>query len=82
MLSINFGSAPKIANAIANEPGQETWLEGVQIQFEFLNRWFIRKEQSDFGWDWGPAFAPAGPWKPAYVSDLPQTRLIAVSNAP
>ncbi|KAI7278091.1 glycoside hydrolase family 2 protein [Hortaea werneckii] len=70
VLSINFGSAPKIANAIANEPGQETWPEGVQIQFEFLNRWFIRKEQSDFGWDWGPAFAPAGPWKPAYVVQL------------
>lgn len=21
---------------------------------------FIRKAASDFGWDWGPAFAPAG----------------------
>jgi beta-mannosidase len=29
-----------------------------------------RKEQSDFGWDWGPAFAPAGPWKPAFVVQL------------
>ncbi|RMZ02582.1 hypothetical protein D0860_07149 [Hortaea werneckii] len=75
VLSINFGSAPKIANAIANEPGQETWPEGVQIQFEFLNRWFIRKEQSDFGWDWGPAFAPAGPWKPAYVVQLEKEQI-------
>jgi beta-mannosidase len=37
-----------------------------------LPRWFIRKEQSDFGWDWGPAFAPAGPWQPAYVVQLSQ----------
>jgi beta-mannosidase len=29
-----------------------------------------RKEQSDFGWDWGPAMAPAGPWQPAYVVQL------------
>lgn len=69
MLSLNFGSAPNIANEIANLPGQESellnlciaaqvmtvyfiaWPQGVQQVFEFPNRWFIRKEQSDFGWD-------------------------------
>ena len=70
VLSINFGSAPLIVDAIAAEPGQETWPYSVEIAFEFLNRQFIRKEQSDFGWDWGPAFAPAGPWQPAYVIQL------------
>ena len=70
VLSINFGSAPLIADAIAAEPGQETWPYSVEIAYEFLNRQFIRKEQSDFGWDWGPAFAPAGPWQPAYVIQL------------
>lgn len=70
ILSMNFGSAPIIANQIANEPGQETWPFGVQQLYEFNNRWFIRKEQSDFGWDWGPAFAPAGPWRPACVVQL------------
>ncbi|KAK3670317.1 hypothetical protein LTR78_009771 [Recurvomyces mirabilis] len=69
-ISINFGSAPLIANDIASQPGQETWPAGVQQVFEFTNRWFIRKEQSDFGWDWGPAFAPAGPWQPAWVVQL------------
>ena len=69
-LSIDFGSAPTIANEIADQPGQETWPFGVQQLYEFNNRWFIRKEQSDFGWDWGPAFAPAGPWQPAYVVQL------------
>lgn len=51
-LSINFGSAPKIAADIANEPGQETWPFGVEIVYEIPNRQFIRKEQNDFGWDW------------------------------
>ena len=66
-LAINFGSAPEIANAIAAQPGQETWPENIEIVYEFPNRQFIRKEQSDFGWDWGPAFAPAGVWQPAYI---------------
>ncbi|KAK8253567.1 putative beta-mannosidase [Phyllosticta capitalensis] len=70
VLSINFGSAPEIANAIAAQPGQETWPFGVEMVYEFPNRQFIRKEQSDFGWDWGPAFAPAGPWLPAFVVEL------------
>ena len=71
-LSINFGSAPNIANQLAALPGQEIWPYGVEIAFEFPNREFVRKEGSDFGWDWGPAFAPAGPWQPAYVVQLSQ----------
>jgi len=70
VLSINFGSAAKIANDIANQPGQEVWPAGVQQLYQFVNRWFVRKEQSDFGWDWGPAFVPAGPWQPAWVVQL------------
>ena len=69
-LSINFGSATEVANAIAAQPNQETWPAGIEIVYEFPNREFIRKEQSDFGWDWGPAFAPAGVWQPAYVVQL------------
>ena len=49
----------------------EAWPFGVQQLYEFPNREYIRKEQSDFGWDWGPAFAPAGIWQPAYISQLP-----------
>ncbi|KAF2637032.1 putative beta-mannosidase [Massarina eburnea CBS 473.64] len=71
VLSVNFGSAPIIANATAALPGQETWPWDVQQLYEFPNREYIRKEQSDFGWDWGPAFAPAGIWQPAYVVQLP-----------
>ena len=53
VLSINFGSAPNIANQLAALPGQEQWPYGVEIPFEFPNREFVRKEGSDFGWDWG-----------------------------
>jgi beta-mannosidase len=43
---------------------------GVEGIFEFQHRQFVRKEQNDFGWDWGPAFVPAGIWQPAYVLAL------------
>lgn len=33
---------------------------------EFQGKIYMRKEQSDFGWDWGPSMAPSGPWRPAY----------------
>ncbi|RAK77334.1 beta-mannosidase mndA [Aspergillus fijiensis CBS 313.89] len=79
-LSIQFGSAPNIVDAIAQDPSSPTWPEGVQITYEYPNRWFMRKEQSDFGWDWGPAFAPAGPWKPGYVVQLKQAAPVYVRN--
>lgn len=71
VVSINFGSAAKIANDIAGDPErQEVWPDIVQQLYQFADRWFVRKEQSDFGWDWGPAFVPAGPWQPAWVVQL------------
>lgn len=42
ILSINFGSAPLIANATAEAPGQETWPNGIQWTYEFSNAQFIR----------------------------------------
>ncbi|KAJ5287348.1 hypothetical protein N7478_003034 [Penicillium angulare] len=80
ILSLNFGSAPKIANKIAEDPMAEKWPYGPQQIYEFENRWYIRKEQSDFGWDWGPAFAPAGPWRDAYVVQFEKEESIYVLN--
>lgn len=34
---------------------------------EFDGKIYMRKQQNDFGWDWSPAVAPAGPWRPAYL---------------
>lgn len=42
VLAINFGSAPNIANEIAASPDVETWPDGIQLTYEFPNRWFIR----------------------------------------
>ena len=33
---------------------------------EFDGKAYARKEQNDFGWDWSPRIAPAGPWRPAH----------------
>lgn len=64
---------------------------------EYPNRQFIRKQQSDLGWDWGPAYVPSGPIKPAYLigfkssshnasesarrDTLPEERQLGVSRA-
>lgn len=39
--------------------------------YQFPNRQFVRKQQSDFGWDWSPAFVPQGIWQPAFLVQLP-----------
>ncbi|KAJ5189449.1 Glycoside hydrolase superfamily [Penicillium cf. griseofulvum] len=79
-VSLEFGSAIKFANAIADNPNSQKWPAGVQGTFEFPNRWYIRKEQSDFGWDWGPAFSPAGPWQNIYLVQSEREEDIYVIN--
>lgn len=69
-LRVEFDSAPGYAYARAAEPDAETWPWGVENIFEFKHRPFIRKEQSDFGWDWGPAFSPTGIWQKAWIIQL------------
>lgn len=70
-LSLNFGSAANIASALANVPGQVDWPAPLwDTVAENAYRVFVRKQGNDFGWDWGPAFVPAGPWRPAQVVRL------------
>lgn len=80
-LLVQFFSAPGTAYHLAAQPGAETWPWSVEGRFEFLHRPFIRKEQSDFGWDWGPAFAPAGIWQKAWVVQLGGEEEVAVRNS-
>lgn len=56
------------------------WPAGLQGTFELPNRWFIRKEQSDFGWDWGPAFSPVGPWQNIYLVQSDREKPVYVVN--
>ncbi|KAL3430301.1 glycoside hydrolase superfamily [Aspergillus tetrazonus] len=78
VVRIDFASAPHTVDAIAADPKTPVW--PVQLTAQLPNRWLMRKQQSDFGWDWGPAFAPCGPWKPAYVVQLEKTAPIHVLN--
>lgn len=79
-LLVEFLSAPGTAYSLAALPGAETWPWSVEGRFEFLHRPFIRKEQSDFGWDWGPAFAPSGIWQNAFLVQL-EPNEVAVRNS-
>ena len=80
-LRVDFASAPGTALSIAAQPGQETWPPRVEGTFEFAQRQFVRKEQSDFGWDWGPAFAPAGIWQKAWVIQLQPNEIVVRNSA-
>ncbi|PHH70346.1 hypothetical protein CDD80_6071 [Ophiocordyceps camponoti-rufipedis] len=71
-LRVVFASAPEAASRKAAEPGAVTWPRGpLDGRFVFADRQFLRKQQSDFGWDWGPAFAPVGIWQDAWLVQMP-----------
>lgn len=60
-LILEFFSAALVSQQLAKE-----YPYSVNQQFTYFNdsfRNFVRKSQSDFGWDWGPAFLPIGIWK-------------------
>ncbi|KAH7888955.1 glycoside hydrolase family 2 protein [Phlebopus sp. FC_14] len=65
---LNVTSRPD-AEAFPNTPDVVT-----ADNFEYPNvRQWIRKIDSDFGWDWGPAFVPSGVYKPAYLVTLSES---------
>ncbi|PLW23510.1 hypothetical protein PCASD_12060 [Puccinia coronata f. sp. avenae] len=77
-LSLKFASAYAVASKLAHEPGN-IWFPNKSADrrntttlqpFEYSYRNWARKQQSDFGWDWGPAYLPSGPVQPAYLIGL------------
>lgn len=76
MLEVHFRSATEMAAELAEAPGAERWPFGIEGWFEYPHRAFVRKEQSDFGWDWGLAFAPAGIWQKAWIVQLSEGELM------
>ncbi|KAF9010825.1 glycoside hydrolase family 2 protein [Cyathus striatus] len=72
-LTVYFESAYKYGQNVSSRPDAEI-VPGGNGDFEFPGvRHWIRKVQSDFGWDWGPAFVPSGIYKPAYLISLSNT---------
>ncbi|KAG6902502.1 hypothetical protein C0995_015694 [Termitomyces sp. Mi166 len=78
-LTVAFESAYFYALNVSTRPDVEQFPGngGVRNAFEYPGIWpMIRKVASDFGWDWmnlgeqGPAFVPAGIYKPAYLVTL------------
>ena len=56
---ITFVFASAITEAIARNASSPYWIPALtEAQAAPFN--MVRKPASDFGWDWGPAFAPAG----------------------
>ncbi|KAA1472783.1 glycoside hydrolase [Dentipellis sp. KUC8613] len=67
-LTLAFESAWYYGQNVTNRPDTESLLT-VDFEYPGVRTW-IRKTQSDFGWDWGPAFVPTGIHKPAYFITL------------
>ncbi|KAJ7461128.1 glycoside hydrolase family 2 protein [Mycena latifolia] len=69
-LTVAFESAYYYGLNVSTRPDAEDTLASF-FEFEIpVNRAYIRKTASDFGWDWGPAFVPSGIIKPAYLISL------------
>ncbi|KAM5539879.1 hypothetical protein V8D89_006382 [Ganoderma adspersum] len=67
-ITVAFESAWYYGLNVTSRPDAEISPTG---DFEYAGvRQYIRKTQSDFGWDWGPAFVPSGVFKPAYLVTL------------
>ena len=79
-LSVTFTDVVAAAAKLAKAYNNTEYSSPISL---LPNRSLMRKEQSDFGWDWSPALAPSGIWQPAYLVQLdPQdTGAIYVSNS-
>ncbi|KAI0065586.1 glycoside hydrolase family 2 protein [Artomyces pyxidatus] len=80
-LTLSFESAWYYGLNASTRPDAESF-PAVGVDFEYVGvRNWIRKVQSDFGWDWGPAFVPSGIHKPAYFITLSETTSAEASDA-
>ncbi|KAI8625034.1 glycoside hydrolase family 2 protein [Xylariaceae sp. FL1651] len=81
-LSLNFGSASIIGSELAKTgPDYIKYANGAFNPVAFQGKEYVRKEQNDFGWDWSPFLAPAGPWRPAYVVQKTASDPVYIHNA-
>ncbi|KAH7336186.1 putative beta-mannosidase [Rhexocercosporidium sp. MPI-PUGE-AT-0058] len=76
-IEIEFAPATSAANNAAQNASCPLCFG---INYEFDNMQFIRKQQCDFGWDWGPAFSPTGIWKSIRIVQVP-TGFVQIQNS-
>ncbi|CAM9099598.1 unnamed protein product [Ectocarpus fasciculatus] len=60
LLIVLHGATQYVSGQAADYPYEVPETENYNVWAEPSHRNFIRKPGSDFGWDWGPAFIPAG----------------------
>ncbi|XP_076814346.1 beta-mannosidase-like isoform X2 [Clavelina lepadiformis] len=71
MLEVSLSSAVRYVQNVANTLSYDIPPDcPPDVQHGFCHVNLIRKEQSSFSWDWGPAFATQGIWKPVYLMSL------------
>lgn len=63
IIRISFESAITYSNREKNRYPVNIGDESNDYGIPDTHRAFIRKTQSDFGWDWGPVFVPCGIYK-------------------
>lgn len=76
-IDIAFAPAPLAALDAAKNANCTTCFG---INYEFPDIQYIRKEQADFGWDFGPAYSPLGIWQSVRAVQL-KTGEIHVENS-
>lgn len=67
-ITLVFHSIPPYAHRESQK--QPLFPPQTTQRYQYDNRIFVRKAQSDFGWDWGPAYLPVGPFRPIYLVGL------------
>ncbi|THU97773.1 glycoside hydrolase [Dendrothele bispora CBS 962.96] len=72
-LTVDFESAVTYGLNVTSRPDAEFFPIGIDVFEINAGRNYIRKIPIDFGWDWSPAFAPSGIFKPAYLVTLTQS---------
>ncbi|KAI0065605.1 glycoside hydrolase family 2 protein [Artomyces pyxidatus] len=79
-LTLTFESAWYYGRNASTRPDAEP-MPGYPVDFVYpgVRNW-VRKGQSDFGWDWGPAFVPSGIHKPAYFITFSEATSAEPSN--
>jgi beta-mannosidase len=77
-INITFYPAPSAALAVAESANCSACF-GINYEFPYIQ--YIRKEQCDFGWDFGPAYSPAGIWQAVRAVQLGNGEIYVENSA-